>query len=93
MLDPLDPDGVRRPLVTAADAGAWGAGAGRVCQMNELAGAQAETCRTGANGCTGCSAGWCLAPTNGCAGGLVRFVQGVLPLGGADLHLLCDLPL
>jgi hypothetical protein len=89
MLDPLASDGTRQPRVTAADAGDLASG--RVCEMSELAGAAADLCRTSAT-CTGCGPGWCqTAPTNGCAGGFLRFVQGILPVAPIELHVVCDL--
>ncbi len=89
LLDPLDPDGIRRPRLTSADAAP--SGPGRVCEMNRLSGALAQMCQTGTN-CNGCGPGWCLAPSRGCGGTVPRFVQGLLPPGPVELDVLCDLP-
>ncbi|MGH7269154.1 MAG: hypothetical protein ACREJ3_01885 [Polyangiaceae bacterium] len=87
MLDPRDPDGVRRPRLTGSNADL----PGRVCEMNELTGSQAEACRT-APSCAGCAPGWCVTTDpRRCAWGPLRFVHGVVPPGAAEIHILCDI--
>jgi hypothetical protein len=86
MLDPLDADGVRRPR-----AGVDGGPGGRICEIHELSGAEADECSTVAEP-AGVSAGWCATTTlapHGCSTGF-RFVQGAVPRGGAEIHFTCD---
>ena|ERR1019366_658771 len=87
MLDPRDPDGVRRPR-TAADA----TGPTRVCEIQALAGERAAACRE-SNACTGCGAGWCdfTADRRCGAVGALRIVHGAVPPGRATLDVTCDL--
>jgi hypothetical protein len=87
MMDPLDPDGVRRPR-TEVDA--YGTPL-RVCEVRELAGAQAETCRT-MKTCAGCAPGWCVWNTGpgACPTGEFRFVHGAAPRSQAAVDFVCD---
>ena len=88
MLDPMDPDGVRRPRSGSADAGP----PGRMCEIDELEGAAATACSETTT-CAACTAGWCVTQTLGspsCAQGVMRFVHGAAPTGPALLHVVCD---
>jgi hypothetical protein len=85
MLDPLDPDGVRRPRLSG-DAG----NAQRVCEIRALAGAEAAAC-SARQECSGCSAGWCttkIADFPECR--YLRFVRGAVPRAGATIDVTCD---
>jgi hypothetical protein len=87
MLDPRDPDGVRRPrMATGTPA------ASRVCEIQPLTGDQATACRESA-ACTGCGPGWCDSTASpGCpAGGWLRIAHGATPPGSARIDLTCDL--
>ena len=88
MLDPLDPDGVRRPRTEAAEDGTLL----RVCDVHELAGAQAGTCSKTTTTCTGCAPGWCVADIGSpfCPTGTFRFVHGAAPRSRATVDYLCD---
>jgi len=86
MLDPMAPDGVRRPQSSSADAGL----AGRVCEVHELEGLAATACSESPT-CDGCTPGWCVTQggSRPCADGSPRFVQGAVPSGSALLQLVC----
>jgi hypothetical protein len=86
MLDPLDPDGERRPRF-AGDSG----NAQRVCEIRALEGAEAAACSTRLD-CSGCSAGWCATTPlafPGCTD--FRFVHGAVPRGPAEIDFTCDM--
>ncbi len=85
MLDPRDPDGIRRPRVDKAGL------AGRVCEIQQLTGAPAVACST-TDDCSGCAAGWCvrtLPSSSRCPH--FRFVHGAVPRGHASLEVVCDI--
>ncbi|MGH7272035.1 MAG: hypothetical protein ACREJ3_16515 [Polyangiaceae bacterium] len=85
MLDPLGSDGARHPQVSAI----FGA-ARSICEVPQLADANADACAQPRT-CDGCAPGWCVAPKRGCPAGTLRFVRGVVPRTGAELHIVCDL--
>jgi hypothetical protein len=88
MLDPLDADGQRRPRT---DTLIGIAAVGSVCEINELAGAEAIACSSMGD-CSGCSPGWCATtgdPAHGCPTDF-RFVGGAVPRHRALVHFVCD---
>jgi hypothetical protein len=90
MLDPSAGDGVRRPRRIAE-----GGVLKRVCEVSELLGPQAESCRTTLD-CAGCGPGWCTTDLwgTGCSSAnrlFLRFVEGALPRGQASVRIVCDL--
>lgn len=88
MLDPLDSDGVRRARTVRFDAG----GPRRVCEIQELEGAEADACSQSLP-CPGCSAGWCTASVRPCPFGTFRFVHGAAVADSATLEFVCDVEL
>ena len=67
----------------------------RICEVSELLGAQAESCRTSVD-CPGCGPGWCATDVWGssavCADTdpfFLRFVEGALPRERATIQVVC----
>jgi hypothetical protein len=83
--DPAGPDGVRRP---ASNEDGW-----RVCEVLPLEGAARSRCASSEE-CADCGSGWCVeSQKSTCGLTPVRFVGGAMPhgIGGARLHIVCDL--
>ena len=86
MIDPRDPDGIRRPRVDESGL------AGRVCEVQQLTGAPAAACSK-TDDCAGCAAGWCVRTLPGHPSDCphFRFVHGAVPRGGASLEAVCNI--
>jgi len=86
MSDPPGPTGVPMPMLVDASSGT-----SRICAVNQLAGAQAQACKTDPS-CTGCGPGWCIGDLNAGCPTEFLFAGGVLVLPGSpSVELVCDL--
>jgi len=91
MLDPRDRNVQQsRPITDAF-------GPKRVCEISELLGPQAESCRTSLD-CAGCMPGWCATDVGGrstlCPDAdqfFLRFVEGAIPRERSTIRVVCDL--
>jgi len=91
--DPLEQDGVRRPITGTDEHGAF-----RVCDVAQLEGEALDACRTSL-ACDSCPSGWCqtLVPElhrpceAGELGAGLRFVGGAMSSSHARYDVTCDL--